>query len=159
MFYNAWDNKNRWRVLFTWPCKFEVFFFLLYVLSCYLSAVLFFAYVFKHRQNKSAVFSASFVYFRICKRKAFFRASNFEINKPLFFIHSFQFVRLNILSSSVLQLDFALHVEHYAHLTFRHRASCILGQSFHYSPENALYIFNQQIYFIIWYLLDHASLI
>ena len=25
-------------------------------------------------------------------------------------------------------------------LTFRHRASCILGQAFHYSPENAFYI-------------------
>ena len=34
-------------------------------------------------------------------------------------------------------------------LTFRHRASCILGQAFHYSSENAFYIFNQQIYFII----------
>ena len=34
-------------------------------------------------------------------------------------------------------------------LTFRHRASCILGQAFHYSPENTFYIFNQQIYFII----------
>ena len=34
-------------------------------------------------------------------------------------------------------------------LTFRHRASCIFGQAFHYSPENAFYIFNQQIYFII----------
>ena len=45
------------------------------------------------------------------------------------------------------------------HLTFRHRASCILGQAFHYSPENAFYIFNQQIYFIIWYLFDRASLI
>ena len=44
-------------------------------------------------------------------------------------------------------------------LTFRHRASCILGQAFHYSPENAFYIFNQQIYFIIWYLLEGASLI
>ena len=28
-------------------------------------------------------------------------------------------------------------------LTFRHRASCILGQAFRYSPENAFYIFNQ----------------
>jgi len=35
-------------------------------------------------------------------------------------------------------------------LTFRHRA-------FRYSPENAFCIFNQQIYFIIWYLLDRAS--
>ena len=34
-------------------------------------------------------------------------------------------------------------------LTFRQRASCILGKAFHYSPENAFYIFNQQIYFII----------
>ena len=34
-------------------------------------------------------------------------------------------------------------------LTFRHRASCILGQAYHCSPENAFYIFNQQIYFII----------
>ena len=46
-----------------------------------------------------------------------------------------------------------------ASLIFRHRASCILGQAFHYSPENAFCIFNQQIYFIIWYLLDRASLI
>ena len=34
-------------------------------------------------------------------------------------------------------------------LTFRHRASSILGQAFRSSPENAFYIFNQQIYFII----------
>jgi hypothetical protein len=33
-------------------------------------------------------------------------------------------------------------------LTFRHRASYIQGQAFRYSPENAFYIFNQQIYFI-----------
>ena len=44
-------------------------------------------------------------------------------------------------------------------LTFRNRASSILGQAFHYSPENAFYIFNQQIYFIICYILDRASLI
>ena len=44
-------------------------------------------------------------------------------------------------------------------LTFRHRAFFILGQAFHYSPENAFYIFNQKIYFITWYLLDRASLI
>ena len=41
------------------------------------------------------------------------------------------------------------------------QAPCVLyiGQAFRYSPENAFYIFNQQIYFIIWYLLDRASLI
>jgi len=31
---------------------------------------------------------------------------------------------------------------HTVQLTFRHRASCILGQAFHYSPENAFYIFH-----------------
>jgi hypothetical protein len=45
------------------------------------------------------------------------------------------------------------HIFQFIHLptilNFRHRASCILGQAFHYSPENAFYIFNQQIYFII----------
>ena len=51
--------------------------------------------------------------------------------------------------------DFILNMP----LTFRHHASCILGQAFRYPPENAFYIFNQQIYFIIWYLLDGASLI
>ena len=41
------------------------------------------------------------------------------------------------------------------------QAPCVLyiGQEFRYSPENAFYIFNQQICFIIWYLLDRASLI
>ena len=34
-----------------------------------------------------------------------------------------------------------------------------IGQAFRYSPENSFYIFNQQIYFIISYLLDRASLI
>ena len=34
-------------------------------------------------------------------------------------------------------------------LTFRHRASSIQGQVFRYSSENAFYIFNQQIHFII----------
>ena len=41
------------------------------------------------------------------------------------------------------------------------KALCVLyvGQAFCYSPQNAFYIFNQQIYFIIRYLLDRASLI
>ena len=40
-------------------------------------------------------------------------------------------------------------------------APCVLyiGQAFRYCPENAFYIFNQQIYFIIWHLIDRASLI
>ena len=44
-------------------------------------------------------------------------------------------------------------------LTFRHRASSIEGQPFRHFPENAFYIFNQQIYLFTWYLLDDASLI
>ena len=41
------------------------------------------------------------------------------------------------------------------------QAPCVMyiGQAFRYSSENAFYIFNQQIYFIVWYLLDRASLI
>jgi len=40
-------------------------------------------------------------------------------------------------------------------------APCVLyiEQASHYSSENAFYIFNQQIYFIISYFLDRASLI
>ena len=53
----------------------------------------------------------------------------------------------------------AIKISTKTNLNFRHRASCILGQAFHYTPENAFYMFNQQIYFIIWYLLDRASLI
>jgi len=45
-------------------------------------------------------------------------------------------------------MDMATHFTENV-LTFRHRAYCILGQTFHYSLENAFYIFNQQIYFII----------
>ena len=60
----------------------------------------------------------------------------------------------------LFQLPQPFLFEHAWHdLTFRHRASSILGQAFRYSPENAFCIFNQQIYFIIWYLLDRASLI
>jgi len=34
-----------------------------------------------------------------------------------------------------------------------------VGHAFRYPPENAFYICNQKIYFIIWYLLHRASLI
>jgi len=48
----------------------------------------------------------------------------------------------------------------YRHALFSLQAPCVLyiGQAFRYSPENAFCRFNQQIYFIIWYLLDRASL-
>jgi hypothetical protein len=37
-------------------------------------------------------------------------------------------------------------------LTFRHHASSTrVGQTFRYSPEKAFHIFNQQIYFIIFF--------
>ena len=70
--------------------------------------------------------------------------------------------RFETLKAPTLQFqDVSYKIFETAVLTFRHRASCtrILGQAFHYSPENASCIFNQQIYFIIWYLLDGASLI
>ena len=40
---------------------------------------------------------------------------------------------------------------HFNILCFNLQVPCVLyiGQAFHYSPENAFYIFNQQIYFII----------
>ena len=60
-----------------------------------------------------------------------------------------------LINESETSFVFTLHYS----LTFRHRASCILGQAFHYFPENAFDIFNQQICFIIWYLLDRESLI
>jgi len=59
-------------------------------------------------------------------------------------------LQLHILLSSALVRG-QLQVSHNfgTSFTFRHRASCILGQAFHCFPENAFYIFNQQIYFII----------
>jgi len=52
-------------------------------------------------------------------------------------------------SSSSFKRERTLYHIFYPLLTFRHRASCTLGQAFRYSPENAFYIFNQHIYFII----------
>ena len=63
------------------------------------------------------------------------------------------------ISSAPRRKPSTMHCELAVTLTFRYRASCILGQAFRYSPEYAFYIFNQQMYFIIWYLLDRASLI
>ena len=60
---------------------------------------------------------------------------------------------------SVEKENVSRHSAYIRRLTFRHGAFSILGQAFRYSPENALYIFNQQIHFIIWYLLDRALLI
>ena len=48
----------------------------------------------------------------------------------------------------IFSLVYVPHTES-LRLTLRHRASYILGQAFRYSPENAFYVFNQQIYFII----------
>ena len=39
-------------------------------------------------------------------------------------------------------------IERRFYLTFRHREVLNIGQAFSYSPENAFYIFIQQIYFI-----------
>ena len=67
----------------------------------------------------------------------------------------------NILKVNRLSLCTASNGAHSLLSCFNLQAPCVLyiGQAFHYSPENAFYIFNQQIYFIIWYLLARASLI
>jgi len=58
--------------------------------------------------------------------------------------------RLRVFKSRVLRKMCGFEREQVKKLlTFRHRASSILGQVFCSSPENTLYIFNQQIYFII----------
>ena len=59
--------------------------------------------------------------------------------------------RLKVKHFNTLQQDSTSHgmMQRVFALSFRHRASCILGQAFPYSPENAFYIFNQQIYLII----------
>ena len=48
----------------------------------------------------------------------------------------------NIITICILVIKLARRSE--GALTFRHRASCILGQAFHCSPENAFYIFNHK---------------
>ena len=58
---------------------------------------------------------------------------------------TFSLININILLAPCSETSLV----HFFPLIFRHRVSCILGQAFHYSPENAFYIFNQQIYFII----------
>ena len=67
--------------------------------------------------------------------------------------HLYNFTNIDLLQASTktsYSKDFILVIfPHNGPLIVRHRASCILGQAFHYSPENAFYIFNQQIYFII----------
>ena len=61
----------------------------------------------------------------------------------------FLYMTGNVLASLYgIRCGLKLHSLHNYWLTFRHRASCILGQAFHYSPENVFYIFNQQINFI-----------
>jgi len=52
-------------------------------------------------------------------------------------------------SLSTIFLVYHHHPLAYHFSNFRHRVSSILGQEFCCSPENAFYIFNQQIYFII----------
>jgi hypothetical protein len=92
------------------------------------------------------------------------------------YLGAFVKLRKRLWDSSCLSVSFSVHLSRKKNSTptgqilvkldiadynliFRHRASCILGQAFHYSLENAFYIFNQRIYFIVWYLLHRASLI
>ena len=59
----------------------------------------------------------------------------------LHYVHFSYFdVGTSIIEKSAL-LSVFFFVIKYIMLNFRHRASCILGQAFRYSPENAFYIF------------------
>ena len=60
-------------------------------------------------------------------------------------IYSYIFYKKFVMFWLLNFVKYCFHLQ----LTFRHRAFSIQGQAFHYSPENAFYIFNQQIYFII----------
>ena len=68
-----------------------------------------------------------------------------EMEHKTHYLLTHTYIRLCLHNASVPAKRANTHIT----LTFRHRASCILVQAFHYSPENAFYIFNQQIYFII----------
>ena len=77
------------------------------------------------------------------------RSENVIVFAPLVFwlkyerFHSSQ--RAGLLSDILDDYIAKYRRENPVYLTFRHRASCILGQAFHYSPVNAFYtrIFNQ----------------
>ena len=103
------------------------------------------------------------IYFSlICHpNKIWWRVNLMKLPIMHFSLASFYFLPLRHKYSLIKtrKLSFSERCQTSYGLTFRHRTSCILGQAFHYSPENAFYIFNQQIYFVIWYLLDSASLI
>ena len=70
-------------------------------------------------------------------------------------------LRMPWFHSRPFQMGTVIHEMRLAQVFFNLQAPLFLyiGQAFRYSPENAFYLFNQQIYFIIWYLLDRASLI
>ena len=70
-------------------------------------------------------------------------------NKLIHQFCNFLLLFMQLKNAYKLTVAHAHGVGQYNSLTFRHRASCIFGQAFPYSPENAFYIFNQQIYFII----------
>ena len=81
----------------------------------------------------------------------------YEITYAIFWYYIYRQILLNIAFLKVLiylsspNIFRLVKYSARAHcLIFRHRASCILGQAFRYSPENDFYIFNQQIYFTIW---------
>jgi len=67
-------------------------------------------------------------------------SSNISTRKNTYILSYVRYFRISELhrkiSTNLLRLD------QVRTLNFRHRACCILGQAFHYSPENAFYIFN-----------------
>ena len=97
----------------------------------------------RHRGEKKIALVRELTLFQILCLKLF------QIIKQLhrFMLQMFELMTVHVIFS----LDRGTETDTTADdgLTFRHRASCILGQAFHYSLENVFYIFNQQIYFII----------
>ena len=67
-------------------------------------------------------------------------------------LHRFIIMTDSLKHNSVRHGYFMLSEEYLVHIFYINlQALCVLyiGQAFRYSPENAFYIFNQQIYFII----------
>ena len=100
-------------------------------------------------ENKEKYESRFYGYVSVHRKSILWGSNEMQLFAVNFYFTAGSLYMFRVLSTPIIRST----------LTFRHRASCILGQAFRYSPENAFYIFNQHIYFIIWYLLDRASLI
>ena len=79
---------------------------------------------------------------------------NFPSNTPIYYEEWLHVATLQGNHQPFIMNHYIRKAAYAAFLNFKHRASSILGQAFRYYPDNAFYIFNQQIYFIILYLFN-----